>query len=99
MIIIFGKNCLYYIKVSIDRQRGLQPLGMLPPGGGFWDGPVSQRGEELQLLLDGAVTQGPSQQLTLLVFILEAFPSVSINPMYPFGHDLNHSSVRLSLSN
>ena len=32
---------------------------MLPPSGGFWDGTVSRRGEELQLLLDGAVTQGP----------------------------------------
>ena len=41
---IFGKNFLYHIKTSIDRQRGLQPLGMLPPSGGFWDGPVSQRG-------------------------------------------------------
>lgn len=41
---------------------------------------------------------GPDQQLRLLVCILEAFPSVPIGPIYPSGHDLNHSSTRLLLA-
>lgn len=70
---------------------------MLPPSGSCWDGPVSWRGSGERLLRGmGQSPWGSDQQLRLSVFILEAFPFVPMDPVYPSGHSLNH---RLSPSN